>query len=102
MLKFACVDGGRADKVLGEELPALAKEVARVETVRMYAGQLYNLTMKLFYLFIYFISECELFYQWCFYYMVIWRDVRSLDMVVMQETGIMIYANVYLSGKIVS
>lgn len=38
MLKFACVDGGRADKVLGEELPALAKEVARVETVRMYAG----------------------------------------------------------------
>lgn len=38
MLKFTCVDGGRSDKVLGEELPALAKEVARVETVRMYAG----------------------------------------------------------------
>ena len=29
---------GKAEKILGEELPALAKEVARVETVRIYAG----------------------------------------------------------------
>ncbi|GAV73011.1 RINT1_TIP1 domain-containing protein [Cephalotus follicularis] len=29
--------GGGADQILGEELPALAKEVARVETVRAYA-----------------------------------------------------------------
>lgn len=28
---------GKAEKILGEELPALAKEVARVETVRIYA-----------------------------------------------------------------
>lgn len=28
---------GRAEQILGEELPALAKEVAKVETVRMYA-----------------------------------------------------------------
>ncbi|KAM6569716.1 hypothetical protein CsatB_017701 [Cannabis sativa] len=28
---------GRTEKILGEELPALAKEVARVETVRLYA-----------------------------------------------------------------
>ncbi|PON57331.1 RINT/TIP-like [Parasponia andersonii] len=28
---------GRTEKILGEELPALAKEVARLETVRMYA-----------------------------------------------------------------
>ena len=37
-------DGGRegtndkADKIFGGELPALAKEVARLETVRVYAG----------------------------------------------------------------
>ncbi|KAI4319135.1 hypothetical protein MLD38_032771 [Melastoma candidum] len=30
-------DGGERKKILGEELPALAKEVARVETVRAYA-----------------------------------------------------------------
>lgn len=36
-----CVDGGRSDKSLGEELPALAKEVARLEAVRMYAGLLF-------------------------------------------------------------
>ncbi|KAK9278126.1 hypothetical protein L1049_027685 [Liquidambar formosana] len=30
-------DLGRAEQILGEELPALAKEVARVETVRAYA-----------------------------------------------------------------
>ncbi|KAF4375901.1 hypothetical protein F8388_004991 [Cannabis sativa] len=30
---------GRTEKILGEELPALAKEVARVETVRLYAGE---------------------------------------------------------------
>lgn len=29
---------GRAEQLLAEELPALAKEVARVETVRVYAG----------------------------------------------------------------
>jgi len=35
-----CLDGqGRREEILGEELPALAKEVARVETVRVYAGQ---------------------------------------------------------------
>ncbi|KAF3942757.1 hypothetical protein CMV_030615, partial [Castanea mollissima] len=28
---------GKVEKILGEELPALAKEVARVETVRIYA-----------------------------------------------------------------
>lgn len=36
-----CVDGEgkeRAEQILGEELPALAKEVARVESVRTYAG----------------------------------------------------------------
>jgi len=27
---------------LGEELPALAKEVAKVETVRMYAGECFS------------------------------------------------------------
>ncbi|CAK9155697.1 unnamed protein product [Ilex paraguariensis] len=36
-----CVSGsssdGGSEHILGEELPALAKEVARVETVRMYA-----------------------------------------------------------------
>lgn len=32
-----CVDGGGGKRILGEELPALAKEVARVETVRAYA-----------------------------------------------------------------
>lgn len=31
--------GGRTEQILGEELPALAKEVARVEMVRAYAGQ---------------------------------------------------------------
>lgn len=36
-----CVDGGRSDKSLGEELPVLAKEVARLEAVRMYAGLLF-------------------------------------------------------------
>ena len=35
-----CIDGqGRKEEILGEELPVLAKEVARVETVRAYAGQ---------------------------------------------------------------
>ena len=29
----------RREQILGEELPALAKEVARVETVRFYAGE---------------------------------------------------------------
>ncbi|KAE9445546.1 hypothetical protein C3L33_22557, partial [Rhododendron williamsianum] len=29
----------RSEQILGEELPSLAKEVARVETVRMYAGR---------------------------------------------------------------
>lgn len=29
----------RSEQILGEELPSLAKEVARVETVRMYAGK---------------------------------------------------------------
>ena len=32
------VDGG-SGRLLGEELPALAKEVARVEAVRTYAGE---------------------------------------------------------------
>lgn len=36
-----CVDGG-GRKILGEELPALAKEVARVEMVRAYAGEFLN------------------------------------------------------------
>lgn len=31
---------GIADGVLGKELSSLAKEVARMETVRMYAGEL--------------------------------------------------------------
>ncbi|KAK8947917.1 hypothetical protein KSP40_PGU008079 [Platanthera guangdongensis] len=31
-------DGDESDKILGEELPALAREVARVETVRAFAG----------------------------------------------------------------
>lgn len=41
-----CTDGeggegkGRTEQILGEELPALAKEVARVEAVRIYAGEL--------------------------------------------------------------
>lgn len=30
---------GRPEQILGQELPALAKEVAKVETVRMYAGE---------------------------------------------------------------
>ncbi|ONK72705.1 uncharacterized protein A4U43_C04F22270 [Asparagus officinalis] len=29
----------RSEQILGEELPALAKEVARVDTVRAYAGE---------------------------------------------------------------
>lgn len=37
---FGDVDGlGRSEQILAEELPALAKEVARVETVRAYAGK---------------------------------------------------------------
>lgn len=41
-----CADGeggegkGRTKQILGEELPALAKEVARVEAVRIYAGEI--------------------------------------------------------------
>lgn len=31
---------GRREQMLADELPALAKEVARVETVRSYAGEL--------------------------------------------------------------
>ena len=31
----------RSEKVLGEELPSLAKKVARVETVRKYAGKVF-------------------------------------------------------------
>lgn len=30
---------GRSEQILVEELPALAREVARVETVRVYAGE---------------------------------------------------------------
>lgn len=30
---------GRREQMLADELPALAKEVARVETVRSYAGE---------------------------------------------------------------
>ncbi|KAF8408079.1 hypothetical protein HHK36_007220 [Tetracentron sinense] len=54
LLALTCVSGsfidvegegsGRAGKILGEELPALAKEVARVETVRMYAVDLLRRT----------------------------------------------------------
>jgi hypothetical protein len=33
---------GRAEQILGEELPALAKEVAKVETVRIYAGEFFS------------------------------------------------------------
>lgn len=32
---------GRTEQILGNELPALAREVARVETVRAYAGENY-------------------------------------------------------------
>lgn len=30
---------GRSEQIVAEELPALAREVARVETVRAYAGE---------------------------------------------------------------
>lgn len=33
---------GRSEQILGEELPALAKEVARVEAVRVYAGEFWG------------------------------------------------------------
>lgn len=33
----------KSEQILGEELPALAREVARVETVRAYAGELLRL-----------------------------------------------------------
>lgn len=44
--RFFCVDAGRGreegvekkEQTVGEELQTLAKEVARVETVRSYAG----------------------------------------------------------------
>lgn len=36
-----------SERILGEELPALAKEVARVEAVRKYAGKTLRKTMTL-------------------------------------------------------
>ena len=40
---------GIADGVLGKELSSLAKEVARMETVRMYAGELLLLFSLIFF-----------------------------------------------------
>ena len=38
---------GRGEKIVAQELAALAKEVARVEMVRKYAGELMSLLMFL-------------------------------------------------------
>lgn len=51
------VDGG-SERLLGEELPALAKEVARVEAVRTYAGEyFFHFILYFCYFFKYFSSE---------------------------------------------
>lgn len=40
---------GRREQILANELPALAREVARVETVRAYAGEIQFLGFRPFF-----------------------------------------------------
>jgi len=44
---FGWMVDGRGEKIVAQELAALAKEVARVEMVRKYAGELMSLLMFL-------------------------------------------------------